>query len=121
MKIKTILAAVAVAVAAFAFSSCNKSDTGADAGGYYLEPTASATGANSTFVMLCTTELRNAFGNDIVYKNSSNDSKAIAACDKVFNEKKQDISISFELCFKTAVGEGEKTKRTVIKTYKPAN
>jgi len=121
MKIKTILAALAVAVAAFAFTSCTKSGAGADAGGYYLEPTADASGFNSQFILSCNAKLLNALGSGIVYKTSANDDKAIAACDAVYNEQKDLISISFELCFKTAVGQGETTKRTVIKTYIPAN
>lgn len=121
MKIKTILAALAVAVVAFAFTSCTKSGSGADAGGYYLEPTTTASGVNSQFILLCNAKLSEALGNGIIYKTSANDNKAIAACDAVYNEQKHNISISFELCFKTAVGQGETTKKTVIKTYTPAN
>jgi len=120
MKFKTILAAIAFAVAALSFSSCVKIDTAKDAGGYYVAPLEQATGENSIFVMKCTSELRNTFGDDIIYKNSTNDNRAISACDKVYEESKDLISISFELYFRPAVGDGEKATKKVIKTYKPA-
>lgn len=121
MKIKTFIAAVALAVAALAFSSCSKTDTGKDAGGYYIEPQSEATGLNAAFILSCNAALRVAFGDGIVYKTSANDSKAIAAIDAVHNEQKSLISISFDLVFKTAVASGETPKVTKIKTYKPAN
>ena len=121
MKIKTIIAAVAVAVAALTLSSCNKSDTGVDAGGYYIEPQSDATGTDAAFILSCNGALREAFGDGIVYKNSANDNKAIAACDEVFDDQKSLISISFDLVFKTAVASGQTPKVTKIKTYKPAN
>lgn len=121
MKIKTFIAAVALAVAALAFSSCSKTDTGKDAGGYYIQPNADARGLDAAFVMAGNAAILATFGDGIVYRTSANDSKAIAACDKVFEEQKSLISISFCLVFKTAVGEGEKAKVITIKTYKPAN
>lgn len=121
MKIKTIIAAVAVAVAALAFTSCQKTDTGKDAGGYYIEPQSDASGLNAAFILSCNTALIETFGNAIIYKNDTNDKKAIAACDKVFEVQKSLISISFDLVFKTAVASGETPKVTKIKTYKPAN
>ena len=120
MKIKAILAVIAIAVAALSFSSCTKIDTGKDAGGYYVAPLATATGEDSNFILMCTTELRNTFGDDIIYKNTANDNRAISACDKVYSEKKGLLSVSFELYFQNAVGEGEKPTKKVIKTYAPA-
>lgn len=121
MKIKIFFAAIAIAVAALAFSSCTKIDTAKDAGGYYVAPKADATGQNSTFILRCTTELRAAFGDDIIYKNAANDNKAIDACNKVYDDMKSLISIDFDLYFQTSVGDGEKPVKKVVKTYKPAN
>lgn len=121
MKIKAILAAIAVAVTALAFTSCEKSGTDMESGDYYMVPTATTSGHNSDFVMLCHQEIRNALGTGVIFMTSENNKKAIAACDKVFESYQYLITISFELTFKTAFGEGETPKKTVIKTYKPAN
>lgn len=119
MKIKTILAAVAIAVAAFAFSSCQKIDTGKDAGGYYIRPTVDASGVNAEFIIKCN-EAMLSLNEGVVYKTTENDNKAIAACDKVYANYKSSITVSFELYFQNAVAEGQTPKKQVIKVYAPA-
>lgn len=87
----------------------------------YVEIVDEFAGTDDAFILSCNTALIETFGNAIIYKNDTNDQKAIAACDKVFEVQKSLISISFDLVFKTAVASGETPKVTKIKTYKPAN
>ena len=126
MKIKAIIAAIAVAVVALFASSCNKSDSGSSAGAYYVSFTTdvedSGDGPNTTAIFAFRAALDEAgvsTSGSIVYKNAVNDQKAIAACDKVYELHKNTMTATIQLYFQNAVGEGEKPTQTVIKTYAP--
>ncbi len=118
MKIKTILMTLAVAAVALFAASCSETDTGANAGGYYIKPLEDAEGANAEAQLQWNKALNEAFPG-ITYKTAENDSKAIAACDKVYEKVKAGISIKFQLYFQTAVAEGKQPEITNIKTYSP--
>ncbi len=122
MKIKAIFAAIAVAAVALLAASCSKTDTGANAGGYYMRPySGDATGVDATLQLKWNGALRDAFPG-ITYKTAENDKKAIAACDKVLTDNPElKPTITFELQFQTAVADGEKPTITTVKQYKPAN
>ena len=121
MKIKAIIAAIAVAAVALMAASCSKTDTGANAGGYYMRPLADASGVNASLQLLWNGALSEAFPG-ITYKTAENDNKAIAACDKALADNPElKPTITFELQFQTAVAEGQKPTVTTVKQYKPAN
>ncbi|MBQ7623047.1 MAG: hypothetical protein IJS66_04850 [Bacteroidales bacterium] len=120
MKLKSIIAAVAAAILALSFTSCQKTDSGDNAGGYYIAPLADASGVDAIFILSCNGALLETFGTGIVYKNAANDKKAIDACDKIYEDAKHNISVSFELYFQNAVAEGQQPTKQVIKTYSPA-
>ena len=118
MKIKSILAAIAVATVALLAASCTKTDTAKDAGGYYVEVITSSEygGIDAQVQLEFNSALAKAFSG-IVYKTADNDKKAIAACDPVWEKYKSVATLPFQLYFQNAVAEGEKPTKTVIKKY----
>ncbi len=117
MKIKAIFAAIAVAAVALLAASCSKTDTGANAGGYYVR--ANTTEAyDATINMQFNTALKEVFGDGIVYRNATNDQKAIAACDEVWEKNKASSKYDYILYFQAAAEDASKAPKTTVKEYK---
>ena len=117
MKIKAIFAAIAVAAVALLAASCSKTDTGANAGGYYVR-------ANTTeeydgaINLQFNTALQKVFGDGIVYRNATNDQKAIVACDAVWEKYKASSEYDYILYFQAAAEDSSKAPKTTVKEYK---
>ena len=117
MKIKAIFAAIAVAAVALFAASCSKTDTGANAGGYYVRANTTEE-YDATIDLKFNAALKAVFGDGIVYRNATNDQKAIAACDAVWEIWKVGSKYDYILYFQAAAEDSSKAPKTTVKEYK---